>query len=311
MRLGWLLALWLCWLCAAPAWSKDYYVNNVVGNDRNDGESPQFQGGRTGPFRTIERALEVTTGGDRVILEKTAEPYRESITLQAARHSGIPTVPFEIIGNGAVLDGSMPVPLEAWERYGETMYRFRAERKSSHILFLDGKPATRRRFADNVETIPDLEVLEWCLHEGQVYFRPEPGKLPWSYELTHTVLPVGLTLYEVRHVIVQDLVVQGFSLDGVNAHDGAVEVQLLGLTCRGNGRSGISVGGASRARIEACLVGDNGESQIRTEGFCRVRLVNCDLIDHPAAPAVDQQGGDVVVESRVARASVSDEPVQR
>lgn len=72
---------------------------------------------------------------------------------------------------------------------------------------------------------------------------------------------VGITLYQVLNVEIQDLVVQGYQLDGVNAHDSAFNVKLVGLTCRGNGRSGISIGGALRVELEACLVGNNGEWQ--------------------------------------------------
>ena len=48
-------------------------------------------------------------------------------------------------------------------------------------------------------------------------------------------MQVGVTLYEVRHVIVRDLVIQGFQLDGVNAHDGVRETTLSALNCRGKG----------------------------------------------------------------------------
>jgi hypothetical protein len=313
MRLASLLLLFLgtCfWMCPA-AGALDLYVNNQHGSDLHDGLSEMHLGGRQGPFRTIERALRAASNGDRLIIANTGTAYRESLTLQADRHSGVTARPFVVVGNGAVLDGSMPVPLEAWEVYEAGVYRFRAERKSSHNLFLDGKPVSRRRAPPLADSPPQLDEMQWCLFEGHVYFRPQPGKSPWAYQLTHTALPVGLTLYEVRHVIIQDLIVQGFQLDGINAHDGAVDVELVGLTCRGNGRSGMSIGGASRVTIEACLVGDNGEAQIRTEGFCRARLVNCDLIDHPAAPALDQQGGQVDVERRVARATVSDDEAPR
>ena len=102
-------------------------------------------------------------------------------------------------------------------------------------------------------------------------------------------------MYEVRHVIINDLVVQGFQLDGVNAHDSAFDVSLNGLTCRGNGRSGISIGGASRVTLEACLVGNNGAAQVRTEGQSHTRIVNCNLLDN-TAPALQRDGGKVTVE---------------
>lgn len=288
------------WLSLAPA--RDLFVNNTRGDDQNDGLSEQALGQRQGPFRTIARALHAAGSGDHIHLAATGVPYQESLTLQAARHSGVENRPFIIDGHGAVLDGSQSVPPDAWEGIGPSLFRFRSETKATHVLFLDGVPAVRKRAALGALAPPELQPLEWCLFEGYVYFRTAPAKLPWAYNLAHTVLPVGITLYEVRHVVIRDLVIQGFALDGVNAHDGATSVRLVGLTCRGNGRSGISIGGASRVVVEACLVGDNGESQVRTEGFCHARLINCDLIDHPAAPAIDRQGGQVVQEMRMVRA---------
>ncbi len=86
--------------------------------------------------------------------------------------------------------------------------------------------------------------------------------------------------------------IQGFQLDGVNAHDGVRETTLSALNCRGNGRSGISVGGASRVRIDACLVGNNGTAQVRTEGFSHTQLIGCDLLDN-TAPRIVREGGRV------------------
>ena len=82
--------------------------------------------------------------------------------------------------------------------------------------------------------------------------------------------------------------------DGINAHDNVFGATVLGVVARGNGRSGISVGGASRVTIEASLVGNNGTAQIRTEGFSETKLKNNDLInDDPNAPALVSEGGKV------------------
>ncbi len=305
---------WACLLLATilatspVAFARDLYVNNRTGDDRSDGSSREAIAPGRGPFRTIARALRAADGGDQIFIENTGTPYRESLTLQAARHSGSPGQPFVIYGNNAVLDGSMPVPAEAWESYEGDIYRFRAEKKSFHLLYLAGRPAKRVTVEDPKARVPALKPLEWCLFEGYVYFHTELGKLPQHYDLTHTVLPVGVTLYEVRHVLIQELIVQGFQLDGVNAHDGVTDTQLVGLVCRGNGRSGISVGGASRVSIEACLVGDNGAAQVRTEGFSHTRLRNCDLIDRPFAPALVREGGEVTIENRTADSRADEMP---
>ena len=67
--------------------------------------------------------------------------------------------------------------------------------------------------------------------------------MPADYEVSYTALTVGITLYEVRHVVISDLVVQGFPVDSINRERWRLDASLIGLTCRGNGLSGISIGG--------------------------------------------------------------------
>lgn len=292
----WLAALAVGLSAVGPALARDLYVNNVTGDDRRDGSQPESDGKLGGPFRTLTRALKAASKADRIIVAATGEPYRESITIQAGNHSGITGRPFTIVGNGAVLDGSQSVPGSVWEHVQGDIFRFLPPRMAHQILYLDGKPA-KRVPAERLGPLPPLEPLQWCLVDRHIYFRTENGQVPAAYNLAYAALPVGITVYESRLVEIQNLVVQGFQLDGVNAHDGVFDLALIGLVCRGNGRSGISVGGASRVRIEACLVGSNGEAQLRTEGLSRTRLINSDLVDDdPAAPAVVRESGEVVVE---------------
>jgi hypothetical protein len=281
----------ICCAAATRGWTRDIFVNNVAGDDRFDGSSPIAEGDRVGPYRTLVRALKTTAKGDRLIVANTGQAYRECITLQGARQSGYPDAPFELVGNGAVLDGSERVLPDDWSFVGGNVFRFRPLRMSFQVLYLDGKPARRREVRVPAD-LDALQPLEWCLYEQHVYFRTEPSRLTQSYALTYTARQVGITLYEVRHVVVKDFVIQGFHLDGVNAHDGVRETVLEGLNCRGNGRSGISVGGASRVRIAACLVGNNGAAQVRTEGYSHAQLVGCDLLDN-TAPRIVQDGGRV------------------
>src|SRR5262245_44790157 len=95
------------------AQARDIFVDNVAGDDLNQGISPRIGGPSGGPCRTIAKALRMAEKSDRIVLTKNAEPYRESITLQGGKHSGLTTIPFIIEGNGAVLDGRMPIPAEA------------------------------------------------------------------------------------------------------------------------------------------------------------------------------------------------------
>jgi hypothetical protein len=286
------VAICLCALLARAAVARDIYVNNTAGSDALDGSTPVAVAAENGPVRTIARALAIAHGGDRIMLAATSEPYRECVTLQGGQHSGVAPAPLELVGNGAVLDGTRPIPPGIWEHVRGNIFRFSPPRMAYQLLYRDGKPATRHAADAGATELPQLQPLEWCLFDRHVYFRVEDGKVPEDYELSHTALQTGITLYDVHDVVLRDLVIQGFQLDGVNAHDGVTSAQLTGLTSRGNGRAGISIGGASRVRIEACLVGNNGAAQVRTEGFSHTEIVNCDLLDN-TAPALVRDGGQV------------------
>ena len=114
---------------------------------------------------------------------------------------------------------------------------------------------------------------------------------------------VGITLYDVRQVVIHDLVVQDFQLDGINAHDNAVECALSKVTCQGNGRSGISVGGASKLEVVDCTSLRNGKVQLRTEGWSTTNLIRTRLVstDGPAwtrEPNAIGLGARLFVEAR-------------
>jgi hypothetical protein len=287
----------VCLVLSSRALAREIYVDNVAGDDRHSGHAPRATSGGLGPTRTLTRALRVAQAGDHIVVANTGQPYRESITLEASRHCGTSLRPFIISGNGAVLDGTLPVAPADWRHDRGGVFRFRPERLSYQQLFLDRLPATRQESPRGSAAPPPLKPLEWCLWQDHIYFRIEPGRTLDSYPLTHAGLPVGITLYNVHGVVIADLIVQGFQRDGVNAHDNVFDSQMLGLTARGNGRSGISVGGASRVRIEACLVGNNGLAQVRTEGWCQVEVRQSDLIPN-TAPGWVVEGGRLTIDGR-------------
>lgn len=283
-------------IVAASAEARDFYVDNVAGDDLFNGVSPTSGGSESGPCRTIARALRIARKGDRIILAKTNRPYCESITLQAGRHSGVASRPFEIVGNGATLEGALPVPHLAWEHVLGDVYKFAPHRKSFQLLFMDDRPAERVAVKRGDVQLPALKPLQWCLFEREIYFRAEKDRTPHQYDLAYCAHTVGITLYEVRHVRISGLIVQGFQLDGINAHDGVRNVTLKDVTCRGNARSGVSVGGASQVRIEDSLLGNNGAAQLRSEGASHTRVVNSELLDN-TAPSIVRDGGEVLVET--------------
>jgi len=270
--------------------AREIYVDNVGGDDSFTGRQQRMTSDLSGPVRTIARALQLAQSGDRIVLTANEEPYRESITLSGSRHSGYSEHPFVIQGNGAVLDGSAPVPKDAWERYRGPVFRFQPPGKAYQQLFLGGRPAGRVAVGTPAQGPPQLEPLQWCLAGGYIYFCVESSKLPDEYDLTYARLRTGITLYHVRRVAVVDLTVQGFQLDGIQAANSARRVYLGGLTCRGNGRSGITVGGASEVEIDVSLLGNNGEAQLLTLPWSKTRVRNCHLLGNTAPGWVDRGG---------------------
>jgi len=287
-----LVAFVLSVLLAGAAAARDIHVSNVAGDDRFTGHQPQVNAEGSGPVRTITRALQFAQAGDRIVLEKTDQPYREGISLVGSRHSGYPQQAFAIEGNGAVLDGSLPVPADAWANYQGSVFRFAPPRKGYQQLFLDGLPAVRVPHGRFSGSPPKLEPRQWCLHEGYIYFCVEPTKLPADYRLTYAAFQTGITLYHVERVAIVDLCVQGFQLDGINAFNSARGIYISGVTCRGNGRSGITVGGASTVDIDVCLLGNNGHAQVLTLPLSETHIRNSRLLGN-TAPGWADEGGRV------------------
>jgi len=303
MRSARCLATWLVlavFSVSVPvAAAREIHVNNVDGDDSFTGWHARSMSDRSGPVRSIGRALELAIGGDRIVLANSGQPYRESVSLVGDRHSGNALGPFVIEGNGAILDGSAPVSPEAWEHSRGPVFRFRPARLGHQQLFLDDRPALRVPVSRQAEDPPDLGPMEWCLYAGHIYFSvaPDSTRLPPDYPLSCADQRVGITLYHVERVAIVDLTVQGFQLDGINAFNSARDVTLSGVTCRGNGRSGITVGGASQVRIDACLVGNNGAAQLLTLPYSETGVENTELLPNTAPGWVDQ-GGRVYVDGK-------------
>ena len=126
-----------------PASGRDIFVNNTSGDNRAAGQQPQNISSRTGPVQTIAKALRLASGGDRIVLAATGQPYRESVSVSGVRLSGNSGQPLVIVGKGAVLDGSAPVPVDQWKLVGGGVYRFHPPHMGFQQLFVDDRPAAR------------------------------------------------------------------------------------------------------------------------------------------------------------------------
>lgn len=284
---------WLCaWIVlgAVPALARDLFVNNVAGDDRRDALQQEAQPNGDGPVRTIGRGLALAEAGDRVVLVNTGQPYHESLTLEGHRHCGFSDRPFSLVGNGAVLDGSQPVPADGWKPYLGDVFHFCPPTRGLQMLFYKGRPLPQVPVKAGAETPPKLREMEWCLFDGCIYFHVGPDRLARDYELSYSDQETGITLYHVWNVAILNLVVQGFRVDGINAANSAKDIKLVGVTSRGNGRAGIVVGGASLVDIESCLVGNNSRQQLLTLPYSETHIRASEFLSLTAPAWVDQGG---------------------
>lgn len=268
--------------CCSIARAETFYVNNISGSDQNNGAIADNKGDGVGPLRTINGALKRVQRGDRIVLGNTGAFYEECITLQGPKHSGSSFAPFTIVGNGATLDGTATVPAHEWEHVQGDVFRFAPERAGYQQLFIDGDQAERLPRFDGSYLTSFLKPKQWCLCNGAVQFATEKGKSVHAYDLRYAKHRVGITLYDVENVVIHDLNVRGFQLDGINAHDNAMDCIISQVSSTENGRSGVAVDGASRVRIVRSELRDNGDTQLNLNGWSTTHLHNSKLVDNDA-----------------------------
>jgi len=265
-------------LCVAPAIAESIYVNNMAGSDFNTGSDADNQGDNVGPMRTITAALKIARRGDRIVLAKTNVPYEECITLQGAKHSGSAFSPFIIEGNGATLDGTAEATSDQWEFVDGDIYRFRPEVGGYQYLFIDGEPA-EQMLRSNGSYVSYMEPKQWCRCRGALHFMADEDKSPYAYDLRYAKHRVGITLYDVHDVVIRNLTVRGYQLDGINAHDNAMDCILSDVTSQANGRSGFSINGASRVKIVESKATLNGEVQLRLDDWSTTQVFRSTFTD--------------------------------
>jgi hypothetical protein len=287
-----LFAIGLAAVLSTASLGRDIYVDNLTGDDRNNGSQLAAGAEFAGPLRTIKRALWIAHAGDRVILAKTAEPYREMICMIGPRNSGFEEVPFVIEGNGAVIDGSALINSEDWDHAFGEVYTVRFRYMAHPLLMVGDKPLPRMKVT-GANDLSNLQPGEWASFGGKVYFRAAADRMLFTYPLAGASMATGLTLFQVSNVQIRNLTIQGFRIDGVSAPDAAEGVLLEKVVSRANGRSGLSTGGTSKViALESQMI-ENGTAPVRMEGYCKLKLAGCVL---SPITTVDRKGGVLMQE---------------
>jgi hypothetical protein len=254
-------AAWLLVLSGAVR-GGTIYVDSRLGDDRYDGRSPTPNGETSGPVQSLRAAVRRVNTGDSIELAKDGATYYGSLTLFGPRNSGSSLRSFTINGNGATLSGARPVPSGTWQRVSRDVWRVTPVRKAFYQLVLDGVAVTEAKCDRSAKSLPAIPSGHWCAWRGAVYYHATAGVDPNTLSLSLADEEVGITLTDVDDVVIRDLTLQHFRLDGINAHDRSGGVELINVTLQANGRAGLAVGGTSRVVVRDSKVIENRAASV-------------------------------------------------
>lgn len=257
-------------LVSATAWLFDpataavaatIHVDSLLGDDRLDGATAEQVSDRSGPVRTLRRGIQLARFGDRLVLANRGVPYEGGASLVGLQQSGSAAIPLEIIGNGAIVSGARPIDPSTWRMQHDDIWRVTPSRKGWFQLILNGEAVAEIPCPPDAPELPPLPEGAWCAYQGAVYYRPPFGKIPADLPLHLADEQTGLTLLDVRHVIIRDLTFQHFRQDGLHLHDRCHTVLLENVVCRQNGRCGVIIRGTGDVYLRnVTLKGNRGES---------------------------------------------------
>ncbi|MCA9069864.1 MAG: right-handed parallel beta-helix repeat-containing protein, partial [Planctomycetaceae bacterium] len=97
----------------------------------------------------------------------------------------------------------------------------------------------------------------WAAWKGSIYYQASPLDEPTDFAMWFAVRSVGITIYEAHDIVVQNLKVRHFRIDGVNAHDRCNNILLQNVTAEENGRAGVTAAGTSLVTIKESTIKNN------------------------------------------------------
>lgn len=213
----------------------DYYADCANGSDSNDGRSAERA------FKTLDKASMCLKAGDTLHL-KAGALFSESLVM---RSSGTVLKPIRVTGNGAVVSGLERVPDCSWIDKGEGLWC------STNGMFWG---ACRPRVLDSSRRMISLEISspafrnpallksgEAVWNKEGIWFRCDAGRRPQEYGLSGYYRVSGIVGADKHNWIVEDLVAEHFTNDGVNLHGCCRGMFFMNIETRQNGDDGFSI----------------------------------------------------------------------
>ena len=108
---------------------------------------------------------------------------------------------------------------------------------------------------------------------------------------------MGITLLDADDVVIRNLELRHFRLDGVNVHDRCKNVILDHVRLIENGRAGLAVGGSSLVGIKDSELLGNRVTQVLSAEVAQTEILDCKLGPAPGGP-IQIKGGHVLVDGQ-------------
>jgi hypothetical protein len=106
---------------------------------------------------------------------------------------------------------------------------------------------------------------------------------------------VGITLLDAEDVVIRNLELRHFRLDGVNAHDRCKNIVLDHVRLIENGRAGLAVGGSSLVGIKDSELLGNRVTQVLNAEVAQTEILDCKLGPAPGGQ-FPRKGGHVLID---------------
>src|SRR5205814_6538090 len=140
-----------------------------------------------------------------------------------------------------------------------------------------GRALPEVRVPAHAAKLPPLPEGNWCVWRGTVYYRLHSNAAGQSVDpdvpLEFAAEEVGITLLDVDDVVIHNLELRHFRLDGVNVHDRCQNIILDQVRLIEYGRAGLAVGGSSLVGIRDSEIAGNRLTQVLNTEVAQTELL--------------------------------------
>lgn len=229
---------------------RDLYVDPDKGNDSADGLLAIAKE-KSGPVKTIARAIRLAQAGDTVHLAPMKTPYHESAIFYD--RSGEPGKPITLDGHGNTITGCEPLNLADWQMTSAGLYR------NDHLLRVDDAVLMRWFFrfdgkmnhmsrsskgpSEPLKKVAELKPGEWTFvkEEQAFYIKIDPGKKLGDYRIEAPVRGSGVVVAgNCNHLVIRNITATHVYNDGYNIHGVCRDVKFENIQAIECGDDGFS-----------------------------------------------------------------------